>query len=127
MKKTATDEVSTVFNRGFSDGFFMGRPVGDWTSDGNKATAKKRIVGHVVRFFPKISVAEISIDNAPISIGDKIQIEGKKSGYTEMTVESMQVGGKNVQNAPKGTNVGVKVPTPLRKSDLVYILEQRTV
>lgn len=127
MKKTATDEVSKVFNRGFSDGFFMGRPVGDWTSDGNKATAKKRIVGHVVRFFPKISVAEISIDNAPISIGDKIQIEGKKSGYTEMTVESMQVGGKNVQNAPKGTNVGVKVPTPLRKSDLVYILEQRTV
>ena len=123
MKSDAIAEVSKVFNRGFSDGFFMGKLVGDWTSDGNKATAKKRIVGHVVRFFPKISVAEISIDDTPISVGDKIQIEGKNSGYTEVLVESMQIEGKNVQNAPKGSNIGLKVPTPLKKADLVYILK----
>ena len=114
------DEAAKVFNRGFSDGFFMGKPVGDWTSDGNRATAKKRIVGHVEKFFPKISVAEISVDAAPVSVGDKIQIEGEKSGFVEMEIESMQIAGKPVQTAKKGERVGIKVPSPLRRLDRIY-------
>ncbi len=120
LKKSAMDEAAKVFNRGFSDGFFMGKPVGDWTSDGNRATTKKRIVGHVEKFFPKISVAEISVDAAPVSVGDKIQIEGEKSGFVEMEIESMQIAGKPAQTAKKGERVGIKVPSPLRRLDRIY-------
>lgn len=119
-KSAALERVSTVFNRGFSDGFFMGKPVGDWTSDGNKATEKKAIVGHVVKFFPKISVAEISIDAEPLCVGDKIFAEGDKSGFSAFAVESMQIDGKNVLSAKKGEHVGIKVPSPLRRLDRIY-------
>lgn len=100
------DEAAKVFNRGFSDGFFMGKPVGDWTSDGNRATAKKRIVGHVEKFFPKISVAEISVDAAPVSVGDKIQIEGEKSGFVEMEIESMQIAANRLKRQKKASVSG---------------------
>ncbi len=121
-KNDALNEVSKVFNRGFSDGFYMGRPVGDWTSDGNKASGKKRIVGHVTKFFPKISVAEISVDAFPIKLGDEIQIEGEKSGFVRAAVESMQIDGKAVSRAEKGVKVGIKVPSPLRRNDKVYTI-----
>jgi putative protease len=122
LKKDAMQELAKVFNRGFSDGFFMGKPIGDWTSAGNQATAKKTIVGHIVKFFPKISVAEISVDVASMSIGERIQIEGDSTGFVEFNLESMQADGKPIQTASKGMSVGVKVPQKLRVGDRVYKL-----
>lgn len=122
LKKDAMQELAKVFNRGFSDGFFMGKPVGDWTSAGNQATAKKTIVGHIVKFFPKISVAEISVDVASMSIGERIQIEGDSTGFVEFNLESMQADGKPIEKATKGMSVGVKVPQKLRVGDRVYKL-----
>ncbi len=122
LKDDSMAELSRVFNRGFSDGFFMGKPVGDWTSAGNEATAKKVIVGHVVKFFQKISVAEISIDVTPLSVGDKIQIEGDNTGYAEFEISSIESEGVSVTRAEKGASVGVKTPLKLRKGDRVYKL-----
>ena len=122
LKKESMQSLAKVFNRGFSDGFFMGKPVGDWTSAGNQATAKKTIVGHIVKFFPKISVAEISVDVASMSIGERIQIEGDSTGFVEFNLESMQADGKPIEKATKGMSVGVKVPQKLRVGDRVYKL-----
>ncbi len=122
LKNDSMVELAKVFNRGYSDGFFMGKPIGDWTSKGNEATAKKTIVGHVVRFFPKISVAEISIDVMPISVGEKIQVEGDSTGFAEFIIDSIQAEGKSVSIAEKGMNVGVKTPVKLRKGDRIYKL-----
>ncbi len=122
LKEESMAELSKVFNRGFSDGFFMGKPIGDWTSAGNEATAKKVIVGHVVKFFPKISVAEISIDVTSLSVGDKIQVEGDSTGYVEFEVSSIECDGVSVKCAEKGASVGVKTPSKLRKGDRIYKL-----
>ncbi len=120
LKDEAVQTVSNVFNRGFSDGFFMGKPIGDWTSAGNVAKKKKTIVGHVVKFYPKISVAEISIDASEVSLGQTIQIEGDKTGFIEMQIESMQFTGQPIQKAKKGQNIAIKVPKAVKRFDRIY-------
>ena len=123
VKAAAMERLGAVFNRGFSDGFYMGKPIGDWTGGGNEAKVKKAIVGHVVNYFPKAGAAEISIDANAVSVGDEIQIEGDKTGFLSMKIESMQVCGRPVETARKGENVAIKVPQKLRKMDRIYILK----
>ncbi|MDD3034727.1 MAG: U32 family peptidase, partial [Bacteroidales bacterium] len=44
--------VSSVFNRGFWDGYYQGAKLGEWSDVyGNKATRKKRYVGKVTNYF----------------------------------------------------------------------------
>ncbi len=123
LKKDLCEGLNQTFNRGFSDGFFMGKPIGDWTSSGNKAVAKKRILGHVVNYFSRIGVAEISIDDATLNQGDTIQLEGETTGFLTFKAESIQMAGKPVSKAVKGSKVAVKVPQKVRKNDRLFLLK----
>ncbi len=123
LKKSLCETLNQTFNRGFSDGFFMGKPIGDWTSAGNKAVAKKRILGHVLNYFSKLGVAEIAIDDAPLSLGDTIQLEGETTGFMTFVADSIQANGKPIEKAQKGMKVAVKVPQKVRKNDRLFILK----
>ena len=123
LKDELREALKATFNRGFSDGFFMGKPVGDWTSDGNKAIAKKRILGHVLNYFSRLGVAEISIDDAPLNLGDTVEIEGETTGYMTFAADSIQMCGKPVQSAKKGMRVALKVPQKVRKNDRIFIIK----
>ena len=123
LKKELCQNLNQTFNRGFSDGFFMGKPIGDWTSSGNKAVAKKRILGHVLNYFSRIGVAEISIDDATLTQGDTIQLEGETTGFLTFSADSIQMAGKPVSKAIKGSKVAVKVPQKVRKNDRLFLLK----
>ncbi len=122
LKKQLLEDLSKVFTRGFSNGFYMGMPLSDWTSGGNVATMRKTIVGRVTNYFSKISVAEITIDANTISEGEKIQFEGDSTGFFEMTAEGIISEGKAIKKAQKGDIITLKVPMKVRKSDRVYKL-----
>ena len=123
LKKQLCKKLEQTFNRGFSEGFFMGKPIGDWTSEGNKAVAKKRILGHVLNYFSKLSVAEISIDDVALKQGDTIQLEGETTGFMTFVADSIQYAGKPISIAKKGMRVAVKVPQKVRKNDRLFILK----
>lgn len=123
LKAQLCQSLKQTFNRGFSDGFFMGKPIGDWTSDGNKASAKKRILGHVLNYFSKLGVAEISIDDASLNKGDTVQLEGETTGFLTFVADSIQCEGKPIDKACKGMKVAVKVPQKVRKNDRLFILK----
>ena len=123
LKNKLRDSLDGAFNRGFSSGFFMGKPVGDWTSSGNNALVKKRILGHVLNFFPKISVAEISVDDASICVGDTVQLEGRTTGFASFVAEEIRRDGLCVESAKKGDIVSLKVPLRVRRSDCLYVLK----
>ena len=80
-KKDAWDEqLSTVFNRGFWDGYYQGQKLGEWCEVyGNKATEKKVYVGKCMKYFSKIGVAEFLIENEDLHVGDKLLITGTTS------------------------------------------------
>ncbi len=81
--------------------------------------AKK--IGTVTHFFDKISVAIIKID-APLKVGDNIVIKGATTDE-KVTIDSMQVDHKDIDQAEKGQEVGIKVTGRVREGDKISLAE----
>ena len=81
-KKDQWDErLSTVFNRGFWDGYYQGQKMGEWTKDyGNKATEKKVLIGKVIKYFSRLGVAEVAVEANTFVKGEKLLITGNSTG-----------------------------------------------
>ena len=75
-------------------------------------------IGKIAHFFSKINVAVIEL-NAPLSVGDKIQIQGPTTNF-QQTVQSMQIEHNNVKAAKAGQSIGLKVNERVREKDTVY-------
>ncbi len=127
MKDILMDELKSVYNRGFSSGFFLGKPSEkDYTDAyGSKAKTAKAYAGYVKNYYKKANAAEIKLEAHALKKGDKILVIGNKTGVAEETVESMQMHKKEVKIAKKGESVGVKTKNILRENDKVYILKTR--
>ncbi|HEY9123672.1 MAG TPA: peptidase U32 family protein [Bacteroidales bacterium] len=118
-----TAELSTVYNRGFWDGYYLGRRLGEWSeSYGSKATKKKVYVGKVTNYFSKLSVAEILMETNEVSIGDELLIMGPSTGVIEITASEIRVELKNAEKAVKGQYFSMLVPNVVRRSDKLYKL-----
>ena len=125
-------ELAEVFNRGFWDGYYQGARLGEWSAVyGSQATLKKVYCGKVTNWFDRIGVAEISIESAPLKLGDKAMAIGATTGVVEFKVEDMRVNLKPAQTAEKGVRCSVAVPTDicpdgrLRRGDKVYIWQEK--
>jgi translation initiation factor IF-2 len=75
-------------------------------------------IGKISEFFAKPVVAGIDLSGG-LTVGDKIHIKGHTTDL-EMTVASMQVDNKSVNEAFKNQAVGIKVPDRVRPGDVVY-------
>ena len=123
-KKDKWDErLSTVFNRGFWDGYYQGQRLGEWTKNyGNKATEKKVLVGKVMKYFSKLGVAEIAVEASEIEKEQKILITGPTTGILKFDASEIRYDLKPVEKAEKGWRVSVPVPDKVRPNDKVYKL-----
>jgi putative protease len=122
--------VSSVFNRGFWDGYYQGAKLGQWSDVyGNKATRKKRYVGKVTNYFSNLSVAEVLIETGELRTGDQILITGPSTGVIECEVQEIRVDLKVTEKAVKGEYCSIPVPAgeKLRRSDKIYIWEEAHV
>lgn len=117
------EELKSVFNRGFDTGFYFDTPFE--TSETNQSKYIKKDIGQVVNFYNKVSVAELRVWD-DLKIGDKIMIQGETTGSVTHIVESMQVDGADVDNVSRDSNVGVLMPSKVRKNDFVYKLVERS-
>ncbi len=125
-KKELKDELKKVYNRGFSTGFYLGKPIDEWcNSYGSRSTKVKEYVGKVANFYRNAKAAEIHIEAGSIHKGDKILIIGPTTGCKEMVAGSMQINGETVDAAKKGENIGLKVEDTVRKNDRVYVWKKR--
>lgn len=123
-KKNKWDErLSTVFNRGFWDGYYQGQRLGEWTKNyGNKATEKKVLVGKVMKYFSKLGVAEIAVEASEIEKEQKMLITGPTTGILKFDASEIRYDLKPVEKAEKGWRVSVPVPDKVRPNDKVYKL-----
>lgn len=78
-------------------------------------------IGKVSHFFGNILVAVVKMAKGSMKKGDVIKIKGG-DGDLEMTVDSMQVEHKDVEEAKKGEEVGLKVPEKVHEGDAVYLV-----
>lgn len=123
-KKDKWDErLSTVFNRGFWDGYYQGQRLGEWTKNyGNKATEKKVLVGKVMKYFSKLGVAEIAVEASEIEKEQNMLITGPTTGILKFDASEIRYDLKPVEKAEKGWRISVPVPDKVRPNDKVYKL-----
>lgn len=79
------EEVGRVYNRGFSAGFYLGRPgPQDWSDrKGSYSDIKKEYVGKVIKYFDKRGVAWIKVESHPVAVGDALQVQGPTTGVVD--------------------------------------------
>ncbi|MFN8241336.1 MAG: peptidase U32 family protein [Bacteroidales bacterium] len=115
------EQLSKVFNRGFWDGYYLGRRLGEWTNRyGSSATKTKVYLGKITNYFTKIGVAEIKLENGDLETGETLLITGPSTGIVELEVDEVRVDLKSVEKALKGEFCSVRVNEYLRRSDKVY-------
>ncbi|MFW5852428.1 MAG: peptidase U32 family protein [Nanoarchaeota archaeon] len=116
------EELREVYNRGFSDGFYMGKPITEFTNEyGSKSKKRKYTLGRVKNFYKKINVAEIEITANNLKKGDTIMIIGNKTGLIEQTIENIVKEDQQRKTAKKGDVIGIKTEKVVRKNDLVFL------
>ncbi len=115
------ERLSTVFNRGFWDGYYLGQKMGEWnTNYGSNATKRKIYLGKITNYFTKLNVAEIKLENGDLVKGDTILIMGPTTGVVEYVIDEIRVDLDPTEKAMKGELCSIKTPDFLRRSDKVY-------
>jgi putative protease len=113
--------LSTVFNRGFWDGYYLGQKLGEWSDIyGSKATKRKIFVGKGMNYFDKIKVAEFTCEANTLNTGDEILITGPTTGVIETTVKEIRVNLKNVTQTIQGERFSIAVDQVVRRSDKLF-------
>ncbi len=121
--KEWNERLTTVFNRGFWDGYYLGQKLGEWSEKyGSSATEKKVYVGKGVKYFSRLGVGEFYIEAGEINVGDKLVIIGPTTGVTYITATEIHYDNGPVQTAHKGEAVSIPVPDKIRPSDKLYKL-----
>ncbi len=118
-------DLARVYNRGFSDGFYFGKPLDAWTREyGSLAQEKKTYIGEIKKYYQKAGVAEMLIYARGLKQGDKLSILGPKTGVVTVIANTFYTNDLPETDAVKGDSVTLK-SEKVRKSDKVYLLEKR--
>ena len=118
--------LARVFNRGFWDGYYQGKKLGEWTNKyGSKATRQKRYVGRCTNFFKNISVAEFFVEAIDqVKEGDELLIIGETTGAYEMVAQELHDNkGKVKSQIAKGAYFAVKTDHLIRRGDKLYVMQ----
>ena len=115
------ERLKSVFNRGFWEGYYMGKKAGEWSKKyGSSATKRKVYVGKGMNYFSKIGVAEFLLETKSLSVGDEILITGPTTGVIETTVKEIRVDLKPVSQTVKGDRFSIPVDNMIRRSDKLF-------
>lgn len=116
-----TEQLKTVYNRGFWKGYYLGSKMGDWAEHhGSVATEYKEYVGRITNYFTKLKIAEIKMESGSLKSGDRIYIQGPTTGVIDMTVPEIRVDLKPAEKTIKGERCSISVDIFLRRADKVY-------
>lgn len=116
------ERLATVFNRGFWDGYYLGRRLGEWSHRyGSQATRTKIYLGKVRNYFYRIGVAEVRLetDNA-LAVGDRYMVIGQTTGVYEDTLSELRVDQQPTQRVAQGADFSFPTTQPLHRGDKVY-------
>ena len=115
--------LSTVFNRGFWDGYYQGQLMGEWNKNyGSNATERKVYVGKGTKYYSKLGVAEFTVEATTFQVGDRMLITGPTTGVMYVTANEIHDDNGPVQVAQQGTRVSIAVTGKVRPSDKLFKL-----
>ncbi len=114
-------QLSTVYNRGFWEGYYLGRKLGEWTThSGSVATEKKIYIGKGSKYYPKIKVGEFIIESGSIKSGDTCMITGPAFGMVKEKLDLLIVNGIKSDVAVKADKITFPFDTKITSQDKLY-------
>lgn len=117
------NQLKSVFNRGFWDGYYLGQRLGEWSHVyGSMASKRKVYVGKGMNYFSNLGVAEFLCEAAEINSGDDILITGPTTGIIETKITEIRVDLQPVSMAQKGERFSIPVAKMIRRSDKLFKL-----
>ena len=121
-----TERLRTVFNRGFWDGYYLGRKMGEWSERyGSQATENKVFLGLVTNYFNRIGVAEAKVQtNEALSVGDEVMVTGQTTGVYRGTVTELRLDKGEVRTTKQGDVFSFKTRTPVHRGDKLYRVDK---
>lgn len=124
-KKEFLAKLETVYNRGFSSGFYFDVPSSEDYTDiyGSKATTRKVYIGRVLNYFKKPAIAHFLLESGKIKLKDKILFIGETTGVVEIEIDRMKVNDVENNSAKKGDEVTLTTQSLIRRNDKVYKIE----
>jgi len=113
--------LSTVYNRGLWEGYYLGHKLGEWTSQpGSAATEKKIYLGKGSKYYSKIKVGEFLIEAGSIRTGDTIMLSGPAIGFVKEKMETLTVNGEQGSVAVKGDRITFPFAEKITAADKLY-------
>ena len=110
-------EVSKVFNRGFSEGYYMRRSFEEWAKgDSNLASEKKKMLGEIEHYYTKIGVAQVKLaKDGKVKDGDNYLILSEKNGVIRGIFKNIRM---------DGNILTFKTEKKVSKGDRLFLVEE---
>ncbi len=113
--------LATVYNRGFWEGYYLGRKMGEWASQpGSVATEKKVYVGRGSKYYPRKKIGEFLIESGTVKVGDQLMISGPQLGMAREQMLTLTVNGVLSDLAVKGDKITFPVEAKITVKDKLY-------
>lgn len=121
------ERLSTVFNRGFWDGYYLGRKLGEWSNTpGSQASKRKIYVAKGIKYFDQAGVAEFQMEAQTLSIGDEYIISGPTTGIIEGVLSELREDNEPKETVKRGATITFPLDNKIRPSDRLYKLVPNT-
>ena len=115
------EKLSSVFNRGFWNGYYLGQRLGEWTNRyGSGATKRKVYIGKAIKHFGNLGVTEFLIEAQSVKMGEELLITGPTTGAVFVTADDIRVDLYTVDEAKKGDRFSIKTSEKIRPNDQLY-------
>jgi putative protease len=115
--------LSSVFNRGFWDGYYLGQRLGEWNDVyGSRATFTKTYVAKSLNYFAKAGIGEFLCESGSLNVGDRILIIGPSTGVIEQDIQELRVDLKPTPETHAGEKFSLPVERKVRRADKLYKL-----
>jgi len=128
------EELSTVYNRGFSTGFYFGIPTyADVNQQsGNMADYRKVEVGTVISYYRDKQIAKIKLFKGQFKPGDVLFIEGGPKGtFYKHEITEMLHKNRQIQQTPDLSDrdeeylITIKVDSAVKRNDRIFIYMEK--
>ncbi|WP_031516067.1 DUF3656 domain-containing U32 family peptidase [Desulfofalx alkaliphila] len=115
---TLARELTQIFNRDFSTGYFYGNPGIDLMSY-KRPNNRGVLLGRVKRFSKDSDLVELALQE-PLRVGDGIEVWVTQGGRVGVEVPFIIVKGRRVESAAAGSDVWIPVRGKVRPGDRVF-------
>jgi putative protease len=124
IKKEFFKELGEVYNRGFSSGFYFGKPSSEDYADiyGSKATSRRVYIGKVLNYYKRSKIAYIKLESGNLKINDKLIINGPTTGVVNIKLEKILLEEELINIASKDDKITFPCSDPVRHNDSVYLI-----